>query len=48
MTVLASLISDYGWAAVATAAVIYVLVRSEIRIHYPGRNRKRTVDARRS
>jgi hypothetical protein len=39
MTVLASLISDYGWAAVATAAVIYVLVQSEIRIHYPGRSR---------
>lgn len=40
MTVLASLISDYGWPTVASAAVIYVLVRSEIRIHYHGRNRK--------
>jgi hypothetical protein len=26
---------------VAAAALIYVLVRSEIHIHYPGRNRKR-------
>ena len=41
MTVLASLISDYGWPTVATAAVVYVLVSSEIRIYYPGRNRKR-------
>jgi hypothetical protein len=41
MTVLASLISDYGLPAVAAAAVIYVLVHSEIRIHYPGRNHKR-------
>jgi hypothetical protein len=40
MTALASLISDYGWPSVSAAAVIYVLVRSEIRIHYPGRNRK--------
>jgi hypothetical protein len=40
MTVLVSLISDYGWPSVAAAAVIYVLIRSEIRIHYPGRNRK--------
>jgi hypothetical protein len=41
VTVLASLISDYGWSAVAAATLIYVLVRSEIRIHYPGRDRKR-------
>jgi hypothetical protein len=40
MTTLASLISDYGWPAVAGAAVVYVLLRSEIRIYYPGRNRK--------
>jgi hypothetical protein len=32
--------SDYGWPAVAGAAVVYVLLRSEIRIYYPGRNRK--------
>jgi hypothetical protein len=41
MTVLVSLISDYGWPAVAAAALIYVLVRSEIHIYYPGCNRKR-------
>ncbi|NYF91509.1 hypothetical protein HDF08_003611 [Edaphobacter lichenicola] len=40
MTVLASLISDYGWPAGAAAALIYVLMRSEIHIHYPGRTRK--------
>jgi hypothetical protein len=40
MTVLASLISNYGLSAVAAATVIYVLIRSEIRIHYPGRGRK--------
>ncbi|MGA8673115.1 MAG: hypothetical protein WB679_24790 [Terracidiphilus sp.] len=40
MTVLASLISNYGWPAVASAAIIYVLVRSEISIRYPGRDRR--------
>jgi hypothetical protein len=40
MAVLTGLISDYGWPAVAGAAVLYVLLRSEIRIYYPGRSRK--------
>lgn len=40
MTVLANLISDYGLPVIAAAAVIYVLLRSDIRIHYPGRGRK--------
>jgi hypothetical protein len=40
MTILTGLISDYGWPAVAGAAVLYVLLRSEIRIYYPGRSRK--------
>jgi hypothetical protein len=37
MTTLASLISNYGLPVVVGAAVVYVLLRSEIRIHYPGR-----------
>jgi hypothetical protein len=34
------MISEYGWPAVAVAAIIFVLLRSEIRIHYPGRRKK--------
>jgi hypothetical protein len=40
MTVLTRLIANYGWQAVAIAAVIIFLLRSEIRIHYKGRDRK--------
>ena len=40
MMVLASLISNYGLSLVAGAAVVYVLLRSDIRIHYPGRREK--------
>ncbi|WP_433985251.1 hypothetical protein RBB78_24930 (plasmid) [Tunturiibacter empetritectus] len=40
MTTLVSLISDYGLPLVAGAAVVHVLLRSEICIHYPGGNRK--------
>ena len=40
MTTLASLVSDYGLPVVAGAALVYVLLRSEIRIHYSGRSRK--------
>jgi hypothetical protein len=40
MTALASLISDYGLPAVAGAAIVYILLRSDIRIDYRGRNGK--------
>jgi hypothetical protein len=40
MTALANLISGYGLPVVAGAAVVYVLLRSDIRIHYPGRGNK--------
>jgi hypothetical protein len=40
MSVLTNLVSDYGWPAVAGAAVIFVLLRSEIRISYSGLKRK--------
>jgi hypothetical protein len=38
MTDLASLITTYGWPAVVVVVVVYVLLRSEISIRYPGRN----------
>ena len=40
MTVLASLISNYGLAVVIGAAVVYVMLRSDIRIDYRGRDVK--------
>ena len=35
MIQLVSLISNYGWAAVLLAALIFILLRSEIRFRYP-------------
>ena len=40
MTVLVHLISDYGLPVVASAAIIFILLRSDIRITYSGRKRK--------
>ena len=40
MMVLANLISNYGLPIVAGAAVVYVLLSSDISIHYLGRRHK--------
>ncbi len=40
MTDLAGLVSNYGGQAVTVGVLLWVLIRSDIRIHYPGRNRK--------
>jgi hypothetical protein len=41
MMILASLISDYGLPVVAGTAIVYILLRSDIRIHYSGSKHKR-------
>ncbi len=40
MTDLTSLVSAYGWQAAAVAVLLWVLLRSDIRIHYPARKNK--------
>jgi hypothetical protein len=40
MMMVTNLVSDYGWPAVADAAIVFFLLRSEIRISYSGRKRK--------
>ncbi len=39
MTDLAGLVSTYGWQAITVAVLLFILLRSDIRVHYPGRDR---------
>lgn len=40
MTILIHMVSEYGWPAVASAAIVFILLRSEIRITYSGKGHK--------